>query len=282
MKIDLVVAINEKIFNEKPSDFLLNTEKMLRYFFRGLSKYLLNINKVFLVIPDDWEVPNWLNKDYLNILRYSELQTSLRDKEIPIDLLYYRIPGLSENYLSLDNTIFLVKSLNIERFFDNCFNTLKVKIRPEKPQSINNTQQQLYKQYIKFYDTKIDKPYILQPIHCIKPAKKSLWTAFYNQNNLTVEALIDETLTSDAYYFWSAKNNLALFKSDSINVTSYPVDSLWAGIIKYDLENNPGREVIVLDCTFTIENKLVPTANQWILEGLEARIGSNLCKFERY
>jgi hypothetical protein len=84
--------------------------------------------------------------------------------------------------------------------------------------------------------------------------------------------MIANNWNNNLLYYWGYLTNRLIFDTTNINLVDYPLDSLWAGIIKYDLINNKQREVINLFGEQSTEEVLFPTATNWITEGLASRI----------
>ena len=97
---------------------------IFNYWFRGVEKNCPWVNKVFLIVEDEDQVPKWLNKNHpkLRIVYHKEF--------IPNDLLpmfngpaiemwYSNIPDLSENFISCDDDYFFYNLLPEDTFFEN-------------------------------------------------------------------------------------------------------------------------------------------------------------------
>lgn len=94
----------------------------LQYVFRGIEKCMPWINKVFFVT---WgHFPDWLKNDYdrLSIVRHDEY---LPKEYLPtfnsntIEMNYWRIQELSENYILFNDDLFPLKSIPEEYYFKN-------------------------------------------------------------------------------------------------------------------------------------------------------------------
>lgn len=94
----------------------------LQYIFRGIEKYMPWVRKVFLVT---WgHIPKWLNASYekLIIVRHDEYIPS---KYLPtfnsnvIEMNYFRIEELSENFILFNDDLFPVQPIPKEYYFQN-------------------------------------------------------------------------------------------------------------------------------------------------------------------
>lgn len=94
----------------------------LKYWFRGVEKNCKWVNKVFLIVQNEKQLPSWLNKecDKLRIVYHNEY--------IPNDLLptfnamtigmyISNIKDLSENYILCDDDFYFLNEIKENRFF---------------------------------------------------------------------------------------------------------------------------------------------------------------------
>lgn len=92
----------------------------LHFLFRGIEKYANWVNHIYLVTPGHY--PNWLNKNNDKITVID--QNTIVDKEyIPtfnncaVELFIYKIPNLSEQFVYLNDDMFILKKIYPEDFF---------------------------------------------------------------------------------------------------------------------------------------------------------------------
>ncbi len=92
----------------------------LQYVFRGIEKYMPWVNKVFFVT---WgHLPNWLNTscEKLKIVKHSDY---IPQQYLPtfnsnvIEMNYFRIQDLSENYILFNDDLFPVRPIPEEYYF---------------------------------------------------------------------------------------------------------------------------------------------------------------------
>ena len=93
-----------------------------RFWFRGVEKNCPWINKVFLVVQRESQLPKWLNKNN------PKLRIVYHDEFIPKELLptfstlvietfYYRIPDLSEHFIVSNDDFYFINDIPSDLFF---------------------------------------------------------------------------------------------------------------------------------------------------------------------
>lgn len=106
----------------KVSDVRFQSWDNLQYVFRGIEKYLPWVHKVFLIT---WgHLPGWLNVDYekLAVVRHDEY---IPKKYLPtfnsnvIEMNYFRIEELSENFILFNDDLFPVRPIPESYYFQN-------------------------------------------------------------------------------------------------------------------------------------------------------------------
>ncbi len=95
---------------------------LMRYWFRGIEKYMPWINKIFFVT---WgHVPEWLNTDHEKLVVVNH-KDYIPKKYLPtynsnvIELNYHRIKDLSENFILFNDDVFVISPAEEEQFFKN-------------------------------------------------------------------------------------------------------------------------------------------------------------------
>ena len=92
----------------------------LRYLFRGIDKNMPFIRKVHLVVSGDSQVPEWVNRDEVNVVLHSDI---IPAKYLPtfcsntIEMHLHRIAGLDEEYLYFNDDIFPMRRCEPTDFF---------------------------------------------------------------------------------------------------------------------------------------------------------------------
>ncbi len=116
----------------------------LPYLMRGIEKYLPYVEKVHLVVARESQVPDWVNRDEVNVVLHKDI---IPEEHLPtfnsatIGLFLYRIPGLSEQYLYFNDDIFPLQPCPPEMFFPDGKSAIKL--------STHLFAQGFYKQHVR-------------------------------------------------------------------------------------------------------------------------------------
>lgn len=92
----------------------------LPYLLRGIEQYMPFINKVFLVVSSESQVPKWVNRERLCVVFHKEI---IPEQFLPtfnsttIELFLHRIPNLSEKFIYFNDDIFPVAPMSEDIFF---------------------------------------------------------------------------------------------------------------------------------------------------------------------
>ena len=118
--VDLIIIGTNQI----RSDY---TDKLTKFMLRGVAKNLPWINQIFLILPSLESVPTGLNLSEFKILFYEDIvPQDILDKvsKHNIELFVPNIVELSENYLIMRDTTFILEPLQADQFFDFTNNKL--------------------------------------------------------------------------------------------------------------------------------------------------------------
>lgn len=94
----------------------------LRYLFRGIQKNMPFIRKVHLVVSSQSQVPEWVNRQEVNVVLHSDI---IPAEHLPtfnsntIELHMFNIEGLDEEFLYFNDDIFPMLPLKAEDFFED-------------------------------------------------------------------------------------------------------------------------------------------------------------------
>lgn len=92
----------------------------LKYLFRGIEKNMPFIRKVHLVVSQESQVPEWIDRNEVNIVLHKDI---IPEEHLPtfncnpIEMHLHRINGLDEEYLYFNDDIFPMKPCKPEDFF---------------------------------------------------------------------------------------------------------------------------------------------------------------------
>ena len=158
-KIDLVLPYVDntdknwiKIFNQY-STTVKKTEQttaknrfrseneFFRYFFRCIEANMSFINKIYLLVMSESQVPYWINRERVNIITHDQF---IPAEYLPtfnsgtIEMFLHNIPGLSEKFIYANDDFFCLTKMERSDFFEGerCkFNLKQCSVRPERASS---------------------------------------------------------------------------------------------------------------------------------------------------
>lgn len=92
----------------------------LRYLMRGIEVNMPFVRKVHLVVSGESQVPEWLNRDVVNVVLHKDI---IPEEHLPtfnsnpIEMHLHRIKDLDEEYLYFNDDIFPIGPCKAEEFF---------------------------------------------------------------------------------------------------------------------------------------------------------------------
>lgn len=92
----------------------------LKYLLRGIEVNMPFIRNVYLVVSHDSQVPEWVDREHLNIVLHKDIIPAEYLPTFncnPIEMHLHRIPGLDEEYLYFNDDMFPVGRCVPEDFF---------------------------------------------------------------------------------------------------------------------------------------------------------------------
>ena len=214
-----------------------------RYLFRGIDKNLKWVNNVFLLVQSESQVPKWLNKKQVHIVTHDKF---IPAKYLPvfnscaIEMFLWNIPGLSEQFVYLNDDFFALKYLTKEKFFLRDIPVFNLKHRAISDiNSLYDTQ--CYNNYKLIYDDSSDS--YLYVDHIFRPMLLSKVKECFNLYRTEIENSI--TRFRDAknfncyiYMLYQYKNGFRLESSVKTlsNATNYVGKSkvLLNKLLEYD------------------------------------------------
>jgi len=116
----------QKISDKSRIDFRIRRFRNwhnLLYLFRGIAKYASWVNHIYLVTPNQF--PDWLNTNNSRVTVINQ-DDSFDDKSVlptfnncAVELLLHKIPGLSEQFVYLNDDMFILDKTRETDFFRN-------------------------------------------------------------------------------------------------------------------------------------------------------------------
>ncbi|MBR1434760.1 MAG: hypothetical protein IJ584_06595 [Bacteroidales bacterium] len=92
----------------------------LKYLLRGIEKHIPSIENVFLLVSGDSQVPDWVNRDTVKVVRHKDI---IPERFLPtfnsttIEMFMHLIPELGEEFLYFNDDMFPVMDCPKEDFF---------------------------------------------------------------------------------------------------------------------------------------------------------------------
>lgn len=133
-KIDIVISYvnpNDKVWVDKYNTYLgegneafkhrrFRDTSTLKYVLRSIDMYMKFVNKVFLVVQSDDQVPSWVNRNTVNIVLHEEF---IPNEFLPtfncntIELFMHKIPNLSDRFIYFNDDMIINRVCAIDDFF---------------------------------------------------------------------------------------------------------------------------------------------------------------------
>lgn len=118
-----------------------------QYLLRGIEKFMPWVRKLWVVVDNEKQVPEWLNVDN------PQLQVVYHRQFIPghflptfnaclIELFFHRIKGLAEHFIYLNDDMFPMSEISPDCFFDE-FGMARISHNPRTPKTSNQFQKLL-------------------------------------------------------------------------------------------------------------------------------------------
>lgn len=106
----------------RPNDYL-------KYLFRGIEKNLPWINKIHLIVANESQIPNWIDKDKIHIVLHEDI---IPAKLLPtfnsstIEMFYNNIVGLSDRFIYGNDDMFVLNPCDETDFFNGNIPQIKM------------------------------------------------------------------------------------------------------------------------------------------------------------
>lgn len=190
---------------------------LLRYYFRGIDKYMPFIRNVYMIVSNTEQVPKWLDRSKVKIILHKDIipKEYLPTFSSPcIEMFLGQIEGLSEKFIYGNDDIFTIGPTMPDDFFtaDD-----KVKVRLNQRNLNNNHsnfEQTVYKEYkmiAKYYGKSDDTFNYEKPSHGFFPMLKSQVLSAQHKFKAEIERSINAFRTCEDInqylYTYEAKFN---------------------------------------------------------------------------
>lgn len=190
----------------------------LRYNLRGVEKFLPFINKVYLVVSGPSQVPDWVNREKVNIIYHKDF---IPEKFLPvfcstsIEMFLGLIPGLSEQFLYANDDTFVVKPCSPEDFFVDGKPVLNYRVSTLRYLASSQYEKQLHNSMnlAENLSKKKLKGAKCLPSHTINPMLVSTYKKVWSMAGKEIEKVVGKFRTDNdfnqylfSYYDYLLKN----------------------------------------------------------------------------
>lgn len=150
----------------------------LLYLFRGIEKWAPWVDRVSLIVYDDLQVPDWINRDNVRIITHDQfIPDGFRPcfNSCGIESFFARIPDLYSKVIYMNDDTFFANPINEEDFFVNGMPNLKFNIYPGEINQKNMFNRQWSKtlNMIKKVTQTENSRYNIKPTHSILPMTRT-------------------------------------------------------------------------------------------------------------
>ena len=251
-------------------------EEKLKWCLKSIDSNLFWINKIFLVVPNKNQLPDWIAG--VNSVEYNDfLPKELINCVSPTvaKLFVHRIPDLSNNFLLMDNNCFVLKRLSEEQFF--AAGMPQVMAKPEHCGNESMVRRAMTCNQYRHFMQNEEATSILRITSSIIPGNKTLWAEFEalyknliiakQAQNQTPEGLSAEGIIYKGIYDKRIQSN---FDKCSCMNLDYDLPSTY--IASIDISNNYNRDLVYLRQTRVVDASLVKILFDRLEQALEVRI----------
>lgn len=167
----------------------------LKYLLRGIAKNLPWIRNIYIIVEQESQVPEWLNRENVKIIYHKDI---IPEKLLPtynsgtIEVYLKNIPDLSEYFIYGNDDMFPISPMTKSDFFDeDGLPKLKVKKDQMEDNWHPNTYQcmVLNSNRISYDDLSLkqEKNTLIRWNHTITPMRKSTWEGLFHRHQERIE-----------------------------------------------------------------------------------------------
>jgi glycosyltransferase involved in cell wall biosynthesis len=167
----------------------------LKYLLRGIDKCLPWIRNIYIIVEQESQVPNWLNRDNVKIVYHKDI---IPEDFLPtynsgtIEMYLKNIPELSEYFIYGNDDMFPISLMDKSNFFDE--DGLPI-LSMQKYQMEDNWRPNTYQSmllnsnFIAYNDLNLirEDNTIIKWNHTITPMRKSTWEGLFNRHREEIE-----------------------------------------------------------------------------------------------
>lgn len=174
---------------------------LLRYVFRSIEVNLPWINKVFMIVMSESQVPKWINKKNVNIIYHKDY---IPEEYLPtfnsntIECFFPKLPEVSEYFIYGNDDVFITSYCDKSLFFENTTPVYFLKLRLKNETWVGDILRSKDRELIL---GKADK-YVDDIQHTIMPYRMSTAKEVFELHKDTILNSIDKFRKQDQYNQW--------------------------------------------------------------------------------
>lgn len=213
----------EKVKYDKNSNRYRSWDN-INYILRSVDECVPFINNIYLIVESETQIPKCINTDIVKIVYHKDI---IPDEFLPtfnsntIEMFMYRIPGLSENFIYMNDDMLFINKMSVNDYYDNDMNP-RVFVREEPIKhknpytlSLITTLNLVNKENSEYYLPY--KNWMLRSDHAPNPMKVSLWDYYWKKYNTELSESISrfrkptnitQELSNYHYYMYYISNNI--------------------------------------------------------------------------
>lgn len=187
-----------------------------RFFFRAVAQNLKFINRIFLIVMSESQVPSWINRDEVTIVTHDEF---IPTKFLPtfnsgvIEMFIQNIPNLSEKFIYANDDFYAMAPMNAKDFFLD--NKTKFNLIKDNNADKNMWRQMCKNNHMEIFNKLLANDSFYRLDHEFRPYIKSQMTECFNSHkqkiyNSCTQFRSKANMTIFLYSLYAHKNNTRL------------------------------------------------------------------------
>lgn len=255
----------------------------LKYLLRGIGKCMPFIDKVFLVVARESQVPAWVDREQVRVVLHEDI---IPKEYLPtfnstaIEMFLHRIPDLDERYIYFNDDMFPVGLLSEEDFYPGGVPAVGFR-RKLFCSSLFRKQVRNSDQLARRAAGKKPAPFFLQPQHTCSPMLKRESEALFSRMEEDILLSLSRTRTAGNfnqyvfldYMFYGGKALCRRLPNRHFSLAAVPVSKVAAFLRK------PTRKLICINDVHLSDEEFQHD-RAVLLEAFEARFPEK-SRFER-
>ncbi len=182
--------------NEHPGR--IRDMNIFKYLLRSISKNCKWVNRVFIVLYDESQKPDWLKEsDRLKVIYHKQF---IPQKFLPnfnsvlSDMHFSFINELSDNFIFMNDDMFFMKTIPETMYFENDLPVHQASLHPGEYHPYNNAQwRKIERNVYKFVSNVINQNVIFTTYHLPIPFKKTLQQFIWNKYGIFFNKIFENS-----------------------------------------------------------------------------------------